>query len=110
VPTFDIHSDAGKRDPGEGHCYVAPNPVHGGPCRLVYRMRAPGLCRARLFQSSGDPVGQVEEHHDTAGVHSCEISTQRYAPGVYFCRTDMIYDGGGSDHLPLTKFIVLKAR
>jgi outer membrane protein assembly factor BamB len=110
VSTIDIHGDEGKRDPGEGHCYVAPNPVHGGPCRLIYHMRAPGLCKVRLFQASGDPVGHVEEHHDSPGVHSCEISTQRYAPGVYFCQTNMAYDNGEEDKLPLAKFIVLTAR
>jgi hypothetical protein len=84
--------------------------VHGGPCRIVYRMKGPGRSRVRLFQASGDPVGMVEERHNSAGVHSCEVSTQRYAPGVYFCRVDLDYDQGGSDRLPLTKFLVLKAR
>jgi hypothetical protein len=110
VPTLDIQGDGGKRDPGEHKCYVAPNPVHGGPCRVVYHMRGPGRCKVRVFQASGDPVGLVEERHDTAGVHSAEISTQRYAPGVYFCRTDLTYDDGEEDRLPLTKFLVLTAR
>ena len=110
VPTAHSTDGEGKRDPGPGHCYAAPNPVHGGPCHIVYRMRAPGRARVRLFQASGDPVGLVEERHETAGVHSCEVSTQRYAPGVYFCRADLSYDDGDEEHLPLTKFLVLKAR
>jgi hypothetical protein len=89
---------------------MSPNPVRGGPSRLVYRMRGPGRVNVRLFQASGDPVGRVDERHDSGGVHSCEISTQRYAPGVYFCRADMAYDDGGTEQLPLAKFIVLKAR
>lgn len=112
MPTAtQVHTvDDGKRDPGEDHCYVAPNPVHGGPCRVVYHMKGPGTCTVRVFQASGDPVGRVEDHHDTGGVHSSEISTQRYAPGVYFCRADLSYDQGGQDKLPVTKFMVLKAR
>ena len=100
----------GKKDPGEGDCYAAPNPVHGGPCRVVYHMRAPGTCKLRIFQASGDPVGMVEERHNTAGVHSCEVSTQRYAPGVYFYRADLSYDNGEQDKLPVKKLLVLKAR
>jgi hypothetical protein len=101
----DDHGE--HRDPGEGHSYVAPNPVHGGPARVVYHMKHSGKAKLRLFQASGDPVGKVEDHHDTEGVHSSEVSTQRYAPGVYFCRVDLEYDDGESEALPLSKFIVL---
>ena len=103
--------NGGQRDPGPGQCYMAPNPIYGGPCRLYYDMRAPGTCRLRIYQASGDPVGEVVQHHDSAGLNSCEVSTQRYAPGVYFCHGNLSYDAGGKDDkLPLTKFLVLKAR
>jgi outer membrane protein assembly factor BamB len=101
---------AGYRDPGPGHCYIAPDPVHGGPCRLVYQMRAPGKCSVRLFQASGDPAGRVDVSHDSGGIQSCEISTQRYAPGIYFCHADLSYNDGSGEQLPLTKFLVLPAR
>lgn len=100
----------GLKDPGDDDIYAGPNPVHGGPCKVVYRMRGPGTCRVRIFQASGDPVGLVEQRHETAGVHSCQVSTQRYAPGVYYYRADRQYDDGQSDKLPLKKLLVLKAR
>jgi hypothetical protein len=70
-------------------------------------MRHPGKAKIRLFQASGDAVGKVEDQHDTEGVHSSDVSTQRYAPGVYFCHVDLNYDNGESEALPLSKFVVL---
>ena len=109
-PTPLERDGEGKKDPGDGGEYAAPNPVHGGPCHVVYRMKGPGNAKVRIYQASGDPVGMVEERHNSAGVHSCEVSTQRYAPGVYFYRADLSYDDGGQDKLPLKKLLVLKAR
>jgi hypothetical protein len=71
-------------------------------------MRSSGRCQLRIYQASGDAAGWVEASHPSAGVHSCEISTQRYAPGVYFCRALLLYDSGEQEALPPQKFFILK--
>jgi hypothetical protein len=94
----------GLDDP-EGDSYVYPNPSKGGDVKVVYRVDGPCDVRLRVFQSAGEPACLVVARHESGGVKQLGIPSTAFAPGVFFYKIDLHYDGGRRDKRPTGKFI-----
>ena len=82
-----------------------PSPATGPTATFAYCMQYTGRMRARVYNSIGDIVAQVE-NETSAGPQLAPLNTARLAPGVYMYVIEKNYGGGVNIHSKVQKFVV----
>jgi hypothetical protein len=74
---------------------------------LAYWMASSGTAHVRIFNVVGQLTARQDEAK-AAGAQSSLLNLGGYAAGVYLYKIDMNYDSGGTDSVPLSKFLVVR--
>ncbi|MGH7442416.1 MAG: T9SS type A sorting domain-containing protein, partial [bacterium] len=94
-----VYQSSGK----QGLTVLVPDPVRDGQPVTLYFGKDPVRTQWKVYNLVGQLVGQA----DISGSGPHQISTQRWASGIYFARIKVDYADGTSQTL-LSKFAVLR--
>ena len=83
---------------------MAPNPVTGNTATLAYFMASSGTVDIRIFNAIGQMVCKQDEAKNS-GPQTSTLNLGGYAPGVYLYLIKLTDDSGGTETLPVGKFI-----